>query len=89
MHQLKVNSFARVDLTPEEERQAYSFTQLQLAGIQNLISEAAEDLLRQPLDEDDITIPSIKRRAFLRGQIAVLRHLQALHDNLNSEEGTE
>lgn len=80
------SSFVSYELTPSEQVGAYSFTGLQKAGLQNLLSAAAEEYLSKPLDEDDTSIQAIKRKAYLQGQIAILKHLLELSDNLSVEE---
>lgn len=90
-----LSSFTAYDLTPIEERSAYTYNDAQLAGIQNVLSSAAEELVKIPLSEDDSTIPAIKRRSYLQGQVEALKYLLSLHDSLNSqvnnqsEEGDE
>lgn len=73
--QVKTNMFTSYDLTPEEEKAAYTFSMLQLAGIQNVISAVAMDLAAPPLEVDDHNIVEIKRRAMLRGEIEALQRL--------------
>lgn len=80
------STFVSYELTPAEQVGAYTFTGLQKAGLQNLLSAAAEEYLSKPLDEDDTSIPAIKRKAYLQGQIAILKHLLQLNESLSTEE---
>lgn len=80
----KFSSFTAYELTPQEERAAFTYNDAQLAGIQNTLSAAAEELIKIPLGEDDMTIQAIKRRSYLQGQIEVLRYLLVTHDTFNS-----
>lgn len=80
------STFISYELTPVEQVGAYTFTGLQKAGIQNLLSAAAEEFMQKPIDEDDTSIPAIKRKAYLQGQIAILKHLLELHNSLCIEE---
>lgn len=89
MNPHKVSSFNSVEMSDADCRAAYTFTSLQLAGIQNQISEVAEEILRQPLDLDDTSIPAIKKRAYLQGQLVALQHLKALHFTYNSQQEAE
>lgn len=84
-----LSSFIAYDLTAIEEKSAYTYNEAQLAGIQNVLSGAAEELVKAPLDEDDTSIPGIKRRAYLQGQIAALKYLLSLHDSFNSPVETQ
>lgn len=84
-----LSSFVAYDLTAIEERSAYTYNEAQLAGIQNVLAGAAEELLKVPLEEDDTSVPGIKRRAYLQGQISALKYLLSLHDGFNSPEQTQ
>lgn len=77
------SSFLAFELEPHEQKQAYTFSALQAIGIQNLIADAAEEALAIQLNSDDLTIEMLKRRSYLQGQIAILRHLLKLHDEFN------
>lgn len=89
----KLSSFVSYDLTEVEQRSAYTYNEAQLAGIQNQLAAAAEELLRAPVEVDDTSIEGIKKRAYLQGQIALAKFLLELHDSFNSPEtpteGTE
>ena len=82
----KLSTFVSYDLEPNEQRAAYTFNSAQLAGIQNLIAAAAEELMVARLGEDDLSVDSIKRSAYLQGQIALGKHLLELHDSLRIVE---
>lgn len=73
------SAFISYELEPLELQSAYTFSAVQLAGIQNLIAQAAEEVLQIPLDVIDTSIPDIKKRAYLQGQIYILRHLLSLN----------
>jgi hypothetical protein len=84
-----LSSFVAYDLTPVEEKSAYTYNEAQLAGIQNVLAGAAEELVKAPLDEDDTSVPGIKRRAYLQGQISAMKYLLSLHDGFNSPVETQ
>ena len=74
------SSFIAFVLTSEEEVQAYEYTDLQIAGIQNLISAAAEEILRETLTEDQLSLEAQKKLAYTKGQIDILKCLLARAD---------
>lgn len=74
------SSFIAYELEEKEQLAAYNFTSLQLAGIQNLLAAAAEEIINPPLDMDDESLPAIKKRAYLQGQVAILKHLLEMHE---------
>lgn len=79
------SSFLGYEMSEEEIKQAYSYSELQRAGIQNLIADAAEELLTAPLSENDTDIVAIKRRALLQGQIGILKYLLELHETTKDQ----
>lgn len=74
------SSFLSFSMEPVELSAAYTYSAVQIAGIRNLIAAAAEEVLRIPLDADDGEVAHGKRRAYLQGQIAILKHLLQQHD---------
>lgn len=84
-----LSSFICYELDPTEEAHAYTYTHLQIAGIQNQIAAAAEEMLRTPLDLDETSIEAIKKRSYLKGQIVALKHLLALHDSTTQTSQTD
>lgn len=89
MQLAKLSSFISYDLTDLEYRAAHTYNEAQLAGLQNQLAAAAEEMLKAPLDGDDTSIESIKKRAYLRGQVDSLKYLLSLHDSINSPEKTK
>lgn len=85
------SAFLKYDLDPQEVLAAYTYSDMQVAGIQNQISEAAEAILKLPLSEDDTQIANIKRRAYLQGQLEILRYLLSLHQTFSQQlqQGSE
>lgn len=80
------SSFLAFELEPHEMAAAYTFSPLQAVGIQNLIAAAAEEVLAIQLDADETSIPMLKRRAYLQGQVAILKHLLKLHDGYSHHD---
>ena len=76
------SSFVAFELTEAEQKAAYTFTHFQVAGIKNLISAAAEELVTIPLTEDFTEVPAMKRVAFLQGQIEILKYILSLNETL-------
>lgn len=77
-----MSSFVAFELTPEEENAAYSYNDCQVAGIQNMIAAAAEDIVRISLSVDELSLEEQKKLAYTRGQIAILKTLLARSDVL-------
>lgn len=80
---MKVNmlsSFTAFELTPEEEKAAYEFNDCQIAGIQNLISGYAEDLVKVVLDTDEFSLEGAKKLAYTKGSIDALKYLLVAAD---------
>lgn len=70
-----MSSFIAFELSPEEEIAAYTFNDCQIAGIQNMISSYAEDILRVSVDLDELSVAAQKQLAYTKGQIAALKYL--------------
>jgi hypothetical protein len=79
-----LSSFIAYNLTEVEHRSAYTYNEAQIVGIQNQIAAAAEEFMRINLDEDDTSLTAVKRKAYLKGQIAALKYLLSLHDTFNT-----
>lgn len=69
------SSFIAFQLTPEEEREAYKYNDAQIAGIQNLISAAAEDLVQTLITNDRNTLEEQVKLAYTKGQIDILKNI--------------
>lgn len=80
-----LSSFVAFDLTPEEEKAAFTYNDCQIAGIQNLIAAAAEDIVRISLEVDELSLEEQKKLAYTRGQIGILKTLLARADVLAEE----
>lgn len=80
------SSFLTYSLEALELQSAYTYSDLQMAGIQNQIAAAAEEILKIPLDVDDSAVQHAKRRAYLQGQIDALKHLLSLHTAFTSSK---
>jgi lipopolysaccharide export system protein LptA len=76
----KMSSFIAFDLLPEEELQAFTYNDLQVAGIQNLISAAAEEIVSVALEADQLSLDAQKKLAYTKGQIDILKTLLARAD---------
>ncbi|MNZ92636.1 hypothetical protein D3C78_1116680 [compost metagenome] len=79
-----MSSFLAFELEPAEEVQAYTFSALQAIGIKNLIAAAAEEIVAIQLSADEFTTEMLKRRSYLQGQVAILKHLLERHDEISS-----
>lgn len=71
----EMSSFVSFDLNPEEELAAYTFTEVQRAGLQNTLSAAAEELLLIRLDERLGSEEERIKAAYTRGQIDTCKFL--------------
>lgn len=80
------SAFVTYNFEPLELSAAYTYSDLQLAGIQNQIASAAEEVLKIPLDVDDSEVVHAKRRAYMQGQIDALKHLLSMHRAFNSAQ---
>lgn len=72
--------FTKYELTEDETLNAHIFTDLQVAAIQNLLAEAAEDLVNIPLEVDDSTPEGRNKRAYTQGMVAAYKYLLEVHD---------
>lgn len=75
MKLLGTSSFAAFELTPEEEIEGYTFNEMNTAVIQNLISDAAEEILEIRLDGRLADPEEQHKLAFTSGQISILKFL--------------
>lgn len=85
MKLLATSSFVAFELTPEEEIEAFTFNELNKAAIQNLISDAAEELLQIRLDGKLDSPEEREKAAFTSGQIEILKFLLANSTALKEE----
>lgn len=83
------SSFLAFELSTEEELLAYSYTDVQVAGIQNLIAAAAEDILRITLDTDQLSLEAQKKLAYTKGQMDILKCILARADVLREQKALE
>lgn len=83
------SSFIAFQLTPEEERQAFKFNDLQVAAIQNLIASNAEDLVNVLLTNDRNSLEEQVKLAHTKGQIEILKYLLARSEVLAEEAEAE
>lgn len=81
-----LSSFIAYELTPEEEIQAFTYSDMQTAGIQNLISAAAEEIVSVALTEDQLSLESQKKLAYTKGQIEILKLILARADILREQQ---
>jgi hypothetical protein len=80
MKAAKLSSFHCFELTTEEEIQAYTYNDCQVAGIQNLIAAAAEEIVSVALEADQLSLEAQKKLAYTKGQIDILKTLLARAD---------
>lgn len=80
-----MSSFIAFDLTPEEELQAFTYNDCQLAGIQNQLASCAEDLIRVVLETDELSLEGAKKMAYTKGQIDILKYLLARGDAIKEQ----
>lgn len=89
----KLSSFISYELTQAEHNAAYTYNEAQLAGIQNQLAAAAEDLLKAQLSEDDTSVEAIKKRAYTQGMLYAYKYLLSLHDAVlqasSNQEGNQ
>ena len=71
--------FTKYELTEDEVLNAHIYTDLQVAGIQNLLADAAEDLVNIPLDVDDSSVDGKNKRAFTQGMVQAYKYLLETH----------
>ena len=72
-------------LEDEEALMAHILSDLQLAGIKNLISAAVSDLINVPLHVDDNSEGGKNKRAYTQGQVEAYMHLIELHNSCKAE----
>ena len=83
------SSFVAFELTMAEEVEAYTYNDSQIAGIQNLIASAAEDIIRISLTSDELSLEAQKKLSYTRGQIDVLKLLLARADVIRETQQAE
>lgn len=79
------SSFFSFQLTPEQEVEGYTFNELNMAVIQNLISASAEDIIRIRLDGKMLTQEEEVKLATEAGKIEILKYLLAASNILKEE----
>lgn len=70
------NSFSSYNLTEEEFKNGSILTSLNIAVIQNLRSQIAEEKLNLPFTPNDV-LSYTQQEAYLKGQLDILAHLLA------------
>lgn len=80
------SSYIAFELNEEEEREAYKFNDCQIAGIQNYIAAAAEELLQALLTNDINSLEEQVRLAYTKGQIDILKTLLGRADAIAEDE---
>lgn len=93
MPQIESTSQTRFKLSPEEHVIGCTLTTLNLAVLQNLIADTAELILNLKFDPAN-PISFAQEKAFLDGQLQILKHLYDLHeasqeDHMKIVSGTE
>ena len=89
MNPAQLSSFISFDLNAEEELLAYEFSDVQIAGIQNLLAAAAEDLIKVALEAADLSLEGAKKLAYTKGQVDSLRHLLVMADVIKERREAE
>lgn len=84
-----MSSFISFDLNKEEELLAYSFNDCQIAGIQNLLSSAAEEIIKVVMETDELSLEGAKKLAYTKGQIDILKYLLAMADSIKEQRKEE
>lgn len=79
------SSFVAFELTADEEREAYKYNDYQIAGIQNLIADAAEELVQTLVINDRNSLEEQVRLAYTKGQIDILKSLLGRADVIAEE----
>lgn len=77
--ELITNSFAKYDLTPAEYKSSVMLTNLQKVGIQNLISDVAEEKINLTYDPLN-PVQFAQQEADLTGKLTILRHILDLSE---------
>ncbi len=72
-------SFTKVDLNSTEYKAGCALTHLNLAVIQNLIADIAEEKLALKFTPNDV-LSFAQQEAELAGQLSILKHLVDLHE---------
>lgn len=79
------SSFISFELTTEEEIEAFKYSDAQIAGIQNYIAAAAEELVQALVTNDRNSLEEQVRLAYTKGQIDILKTLLARSDAIADE----
>lgn len=82
MHQA-TNTFTSYILTKEEEIQGATFTNLNLAVLQNELALCAQEKLSLKFDTTD-TLSFVQQEAELQGKIGILQYLIAQHHEVQT-----
>ncbi len=72
-------SFTKIELNSTEYKAGCSLTHLNIAVIQNLIADIAEEKLALKFTPNDV-LTFTQQEAELSGQIGILKHLVDLHE---------
>ena len=84
-----LSSFIKFELSPEEEKIAFKYSDEQIAGIQNYIADAAEDLVENLITKDRNTLEEQVKLAYTKGQIDILKVLLARSEAIAAQEEYE
>lgn len=71
--------FLKYQLSEDEELTCHVLSDLNLAGIQNLLADTASDLLNIPLHVSDSSEEGRNKRAYTQGMLDAYRHLLNTH----------
>lgn len=80
MPQLNSSTFTSYTLTEEESRKGAMLSSLNVACIQNLRCQLAEEKLNLPFTPHDVASYQ-QQEAHLKGQLDILAHLLALNED--------
>lgn len=81
-----LSSFIKFELSPEEEKLAFKYTDEQVAGIQNYIADAAEELVEHLVTSDRNSLEEQVKLGYTKGQIDILKTLLARSEAIAAEE---
>lgn len=73
--------YIKYELDDNELLTSQVLSDLNIAGIQNLIASTAEDLLNIPLNLSDVSEEGKNKRAFTQGMLLAYKHILELHNN--------
>ena len=81
-------SFTKLDLNPTEYKAGSTLTYLNIAVIQNLIADIAEEKLALKFTPNDV-LTFTQQEAELTGQLGILKHLLSLHESAVSPSASQ